>query len=376
MLKIQEFLKNNPDNWEELLTQPPYSLKIVKSDDRVLFSYKQGISDYNQEIVREARGLILNVHTFDVLCMAFKKFFICDSPFADNVDWQNICVEDKLDGTLITLYHYNNEWIPATTGTLDIRKAPICQGFYTDFGKLLKDAVINSGLDYSKLNPDYCYMFELISPYNQLVVRYNETKLIHIGTRDRTTLLELDTDIGIEKPKLYEITNLEDALSVVNSSNFCGEGFVVVDKDYNRVKVKSETWFKLHYMVNNNVINISHALDIILSDDVDEFISHYPHYRPYFSCVKKALKSVNFSVNDVINLAKTVKTTSNSRKVQAEYWNNFMSQFKDKKEKRFMQQCKTAYFSTLDDDSYTFNNFLQDKFRNQIEEMVEYFFKS
>ena len=40
------------DNWEELLTQAPHSLKISEDGPYVMFKYNQIESDFNNPIVR------------------------------------------------------------------------------------------------------------------------------------------------------------------------------------------------------------------------------------------------------------------------------------------------------------------------------------
>ena len=54
-------------NWRELLAAPPYCLRIVENDDLVLFKYTMGRSDYNEPIVLECRGLIVDKATKDQL---------------------------------------------------------------------------------------------------------------------------------------------------------------------------------------------------------------------------------------------------------------------------------------------------------------------
>lgn len=58
-LKLLDFIRNN-DNWEEVLTKPPYSIKISRYKNYILFKYSQIESDFSLDIVRECRGIILN----------------------------------------------------------------------------------------------------------------------------------------------------------------------------------------------------------------------------------------------------------------------------------------------------------------------------
>lgn len=373
MLEIQKLIRNNPDTWRNILMNSPYMLKISQlndMDNRIMFKYRQGVSDYSYEIVKEARGLILDKDTFEVISMGFKKFFLCDSEFADKVDWNTLQVQEKFDGSLITLYYYNSEWIASTTGTIDATYAPISQGTITNFKQLFDIACSNSNLDYSRLNTNYCYMFELISPYNKQVVQYDTTKIIHIGTRDRTSLCEVDVNIGIRKPNVYSVANLDNALSIVNSDDFDGEGFVAVDNDYNRIKIKSDKWFKWHYMLNNNSMNISRALDILFTDDSEEFVARYPLYKDYFNNVFTAYQFVLDYVSKVIIYAEDMLKKFNNRSDIAVKWSEFISSAHDN-EKQFLNNFKSAYFGRIDDINYNAEMFIKHTSKNKFAEIIK-----
>ncbi len=46
---------------------------------------------------------------------------------------------------------------------------------------------------------EYCFMFELMTPYNRVVVRQNSNKLVLHGIRHRSTLVEADPQLWSEK---------------------------------------------------------------------------------------------------------------------------------------------------------------------------------
>lgn len=83
---------------------------------------------------------------------------------------------------------------------------------YKTFGELIRTAVNYKDLDFNNLNKNFTYMFELVSPYTKIVIPYSETKLYHLATRDNTTFEELETDIGVEKPKSYDISTIDDCV--------------------------------------------------------------------------------------------------------------------------------------------------------------------
>jgi hypothetical protein len=56
---LLKYIEQN-SNWEPLLSEPPYSLEIFREDDLALFKYRMGFSDMSLDIVREARGIIVD----------------------------------------------------------------------------------------------------------------------------------------------------------------------------------------------------------------------------------------------------------------------------------------------------------------------------
>ena len=56
---------------------------------------------------------------------------------------------------------------------------------YPTFGALVEDAMpISWGEWEETADPKCTYMFELVSPYNRVVIPYEETKLYFLGIRD------------------------------------------------------------------------------------------------------------------------------------------------------------------------------------------------
>lgn len=102
MLYIQKFIKEN-ENWEILLSSEPYCLKIKRHDTLplILFMYNHYKSDLSEEICQESRGLILEDHTFKVVCYPFKKFFNYGESLAATIDWDSVRLLNKLDGSII-----------------------------------------------------------------------------------------------------------------------------------------------------------------------------------------------------------------------------------------------------------------------------------
>ena len=102
LLKLLEFIRNNSD-WEEQLSNAPYHIKTKRSDGYIILSY--GIeADYNMEIVRECRGIILDeTDGYQPVCVPFFKFGNYGESYADDIDWNTTKVQEKIDGSLIKI---------------------------------------------------------------------------------------------------------------------------------------------------------------------------------------------------------------------------------------------------------------------------------
>lgn len=95
-IKLVKFIKEH-NNWEEILTNEPYCLKISRDDGFILFKYDQINSDFSLDIVKEARGIILREDTLEIVCFPFTKFFNVDEQYADTIDWNTAQVQEKID---------------------------------------------------------------------------------------------------------------------------------------------------------------------------------------------------------------------------------------------------------------------------------------
>ena len=300
MLKIQEFIKAH-DNWEELLSNAPYNLKISWDDDFVLFKYSQIDSDFNEEICREARGLILDARDdFKVVRYAFKKFFNLDEGYADSIDWDTAVATEKIDGSIMSAWYARGEWHLSTNGKIDAFKAELSgAGPYKTFGELFESVL--PLYNFKSLSGNYCYTFELVSPYNKVVIDYPETKVYLLSIRNLLTfeevpemdMMDFSAHMNVDRPQGYNLNNENDYRQLVASMPEGHEGIVVRDAAGNRVKIKTLLYFEMHKAKNNGVITLERIVDLIRSNDHYEFLSYFPEYTDVFNHVKHQLDTID-----------------------------------------------------------------------------------
>lgn len=323
MLKIQEFILAH-ENWRELLADAPYNLKISEDDGFVLFKYNQINSDFSQEICKEARGLILDsTNNFKVVRMAFKKFFNIGEGYAAQLDWNTAVATEKIDGSIMSVWFARGKWHLSTNSTIDAFKAPLSGvGPYKTFGELFESVLPLSWFANTISNyfAHMCYTFELVSPYNKVVIDYPETKVYLLSIRNMNTLVEYPLDevaefakrFNLTMPQFYYMNDEAGFRRLVEQMPEGHEGIVVRDANGERVKIKTLLYFQMHRARNNGVLTLERAVELILANDHAEFLSYFPEYTDYFNSVAAVVNGVN-----------TIARTWDSTGLQAKWEENF-----------------------------------------------------
>jgi hypothetical protein len=89
-------------------------------NDLVLLKYDQIESPMADPIVQECRGIILEESSnWRVISRGLNKFFNYGEGHAATINWFKAMVQEKVDGSFMTVYPYKGLWHVSTTGTPD-----------------------------------------------------------------------------------------------------------------------------------------------------------------------------------------------------------------------------------------------------------------
>ena len=290
-MKVLDLMNNNLD-WEEVLSNPPYSITIKRDNGYILLKYNQFLSDFSNPIVRECRGSIFYLRDdglYECVCRAFDKFGNYGEEYTDEIDWSTAQVQEKVDGSLIKVFYHNNTWHVATNGTIN---AYNCIVYKEDketnktYGSIFNFA-LRGHLNqfFESLDKDYTYMFELVSPYTKLVVVYPDTALYYLSRRNIHTMEEDNArpeafeNFGILFPKTYSLKTFEDCLAYVKTMNKNEEGFVVKDAAFHRIKIKSPEYLLAFRAKNNGVLSTKRIVKMIREESIDDLLAYCPEYK-------------------------------------------------------------------------------------------------
>ena len=264
------FLAEHPEDWERLLHKE-HGVRVRREGPLAVFNYGFDCV-YAEPLVQEARGIIIDTERLEVVCWPFRKFGNHTESYADPIDWPTARVQEKVDGSIIKLWYDRSRpgWQFATNGTIRAEDAPVGEAVRTTFADLIRQADNYADIPFDDLDRDSTYIFELVTPRTQVIVRYSTTTLYHLGTRSNLTGEESETDIGIRKPREYPIHSLAECVETAMTLNagaedeIRAEGFVVVDGRWNRVKVKSPDYIARHQLMELRTLPKKECLRLLL----------------------------------------------------------------------------------------------------------------
>lgn len=312
MLNVQKYLLTH--SLDDLAKEHGVYAKI--DGHKFSLTYDQIEAKNNDPIACECRGLILRrsvmrvdrktglnliedlnstvVGPTTILCHGMDRFFNLGQESATKVDFEHpdTCYLDKLDGTMILVYYddIKKEWCCAT------RSIPEANLFVDGFQEYTFRSLFEKAFKetsggkifpetFEKVNQrkDLNFVFELMTPYNQVVVRHDTFKValitirsldtINVGGQelDYNSVKEIAKALNVPVVPRHTIRNVKDLVEFVNSRNGMEfEGCVVCDRNFNRVKVKNPGYLAAHRVKSLVGSSPRNLLELILLGQLDD----------------------------------------------------------------------------------------------------------
>ena len=195
------------------------------------------------------RGLVVDSEG-NVIARSMKKFFNYEE-VAQTININRpFEAYEKMDGSLIEIFYYNDErtWIVASRGS------------FTSEHALLATKIFNESINSNLLSNAHTYIFELIAPFNKIVVDYG-------NVQDLVLLAVIQTDNGVELSYDEMVGEYSNHLNIVKRYFKYGddvkitnlksmeennrEGFVIRFEEGDRIKIKFDEYIHLHRIVTN-----------------------------------------------------------------------------------------------------------------------------
>lgn len=257
MHELQVLVANGWTDWAKL-----GDVNAVTWDELILFNYTNAcqfkpLSAWNW-FERNARGLILNRETGEIVARPFRKF----ANYGQEMPKQGtriVEVTEKIDGSLGILYWKDGDgWRIATRGSFSGDQAV----WATDF--------FRRNWNWTPAYSDYTLLFEIVYPANRVVVNYGDLEeLVLIGARHKEhghemyyqELKAIASKHGFMQPRTYDFSDWTQILEAAEALSANEEGWVIRTSDNERYKVKGDAYKIAHKLMTG--VSYSRVLDAV-----------------------------------------------------------------------------------------------------------------
>lgn len=282
-LNIQTLLRTDPTAMEQIEALGIRVNAHPKYPNLKLFVYSMIDSSAFKAhpIVCESRGLLLDSdNDWAVVAHPFNRFFNLGETGSADIDWSTARFQEKLDGSLIVMYYYAGAW------HVNTRKTPGGNAPVGNWGISFAELFWRCwNQQYGKadsipLIPGFTYCWELTSPLNRVVTHNVEDRITLLAVRDANGQ---EQDVQQYKQwfdvvRHFEFNSAEAAAQAAELLDpMKQEGFVVVDANFQRVKIKGSQYVAIHHTVTS--LNTRSIVELIRKGEAEEVMVYFPEIQ-------------------------------------------------------------------------------------------------
>tara|TARA_B100001175_G_scaffold316907_2_gene332084 strand:+ start:193 stop:1452 length:1260 start_codon:yes stop_codon:yes gene_type:complete len=286
-----------------------------------LATYENFINPINDSSLNylELRGLTF---VFNKDGSLFKRYLLMEKFFNINenkgtqlTDLNKLKIKsvyNKEDGSVISFVKLpNNKVVAKSKASFDSYQANKANFIYNN------DDDIKSFVD-DMLNIDIVPIFEYVSPFNKIVINYNNDELILLKLRNNKTgeyfnIDNITEEWNIKVPEKFNYTL--DELEELSKSVEGKEGWVIEFENGLKVKKKTEWYFSLHKLYTEDLNKENYLIEKIIKEEIDDVISilDNSHYHDFIrekvnkitNLISKYIDDKSNKVNELYNVYKS-----------------------------------------------------------------------
>lgn len=285
---------------EDLAHLGIFTKQHPKFDHLFQFKYEPS-SDLNWSGVlpRECRGIILDEKAnWAIVSHPFHKFFSYGDYHAHKIDWAKAVVHERMDGVLVILFPYANDWFASTIHAPDASNRN--GDFGISFGELFWRSFNDLKLQLPITNK-WCFLFELSGKYIPQVVRQSGgTTLTLLGAKKIDSGEDLGPMIAsqffaldnqnVPIPKSFRFSSPEEAIASFQSVEPTElAGYVVYDGT-GRIKLEHPGYVALKRI---RPLSSKGLLDVVRLGKQSEIMTVFPEFG-------QVLHTINHRLNTLI----------------------------------------------------------------------------
>lgn len=313
-------------------------INVQETEDLILFKYNKKECDMNDDLVRRCRGLIIEKKNKTIICSPpGKSLQISDFMKTYNdVSHENIVVEEFIDGTMINVFHFNNDWMLSTRSCIGAD----CKWFSKKSFKEMFDES-KGNLSFENINKKWCLTFVLRHQENRIVKDYKKSDIVLVNVKeinngniiqvnlDKAQQIFKDNNTIIEIPKKFKFNSWKEIYTSCETLPYDNQGYVikyfdellcVFDENINernkiyhcemRTKIRNNNYNNVKFLKGNNNNIHYNFLRLRQCSKLKEYLKYFPEHTELFNDFTQELYFVtteifkyylDFRVNKSIN---------------------------------------------------------------------------
>lgn len=308
---------------ESIKEQFGVTMKPYTKDGVTLYTlnYSQIDSPRFHEIADECRGLILEIvdGEFVVTSRSFDRFYNYEELINANTpelgkkvldafnEYPNhIKIYEKLDGSLIKLYHHKK--LGWQFSTRSVPFAEQCDVKSIDDDLTFQDLI--NRFDFSMNTKGYehlTFIFELCCSENKVVTTYERERFVLLAIRNNengkylnsSEMERISKHLRVETPKTLAWTNFEDLLKTVKDLPNLEEGFILVnERTHDRIKIKSPVYVHAHHLRTNGPMTVKKAFNSY--GEREEILAYFPELEEWYNLIEYGTEQFKVDVKETV----------------------------------------------------------------------------
>lgn len=297
-----------------------YSLRVSRDEhfpDLILLTSDRLYSPEGFTITRECwEGLVVSESNWQLVSWTFPQWKSFNPHLQYNhLQWERMRITEKLDGLLVTLFHWKGEWLLHSNDVLQ-ESHSLYRPFYsrTSFSPFRTSPETFSGhkslpqifwsLWGDNLRPSETHLtfsFQLLDSNHSLIVQHAQSKLVLIAVHNISSMKEEDPLPLAQRYNLHVPQSVQaDSLSILVDKSITlnpvhSAGFICCDDRWERLTVESPQWNALRTLTRENQsawkadrnTNERLVVEIIRTNSHLDFLSVFPEWKEYFEELKE-----------------------------------------------------------------------------------------
>ena len=330
---------NNNGIWERNLLMNKFFNLNETQLNYYIFKNKE-----NNEIVFDGPETHIDFNKFNSDSKKYnKEKYVKASWMLEDIKHKKIVrVQEKLDGSIISFVKFNDgSFVAKSKMSFESEHAQLAQKIFDTNPKI-------EGL-VKRLNAEGLVgIFEICSPFLQIVLPYNETELKLIQVRNNETGVYLNNnemnyylkEFGLSEmsSKEFDVSEFTfDKLLKLQETEQNIEGWVVTLESGQILKIKTHWYFDAHAITTSNITRENLLLELVINDKLDDVLSVVQGEK------KKYLEEISEKIQHFFN-HKVVEY----KKLRGLYYNKYNENRKEFALKYRNHELFNAVMKTLD----------------------------